>query len=122
MIKVHIKREVPEEKRKALLVLLIGLLTAITGGFMLTQPLEGLGALTLFLAAYFMVTGFLELIAAMQIRPTQGWGWLLFNGVVTLALGLIIWRQFPVSGVWAVGLLFGIKLMMSGWWRQKRTV
>jgi len=48
--------------------------------------------------------------------PTAGWGWMLLNGVVTLVLGLVIWRQFPLSGAWAVGVLFGLKLMMGGWW------
>ena len=86
------------------------------GMYLLTQPLEGLEAITLFLAAYFLATGVFELLAAMQMRPTPGWGWMLFNGLVTLVLGLIIWRQFPLSGVWAVGILFGLKLMMGGWW------
>lgn len=101
---------------KSLLVLLIGLLTALAGAFMLSQPIEGLEAITLFLAMYFLVTGIFELIASVQMRATAGWGWMLFNGVVTLVLGLIIWRQFPVSGAWAVGILFGLKMMMSGWW------
>lgn len=101
---------------KGLLVFLIGGLTIIAGVFMLTQPLEGLEAITLFLAAYFLATGIFELIAAMQMRPTAGWGWMLLNGVVTLVLGLVIWRQFPLSGAWAVGVLFGLKLMMGGWW------
>ena len=101
---------------KGLLVFLIGGLTVIAGVFMLTQPLEGLEAITLFLAAYFLATGIFELIAAMQMRPTAGWGWILLNGVVTLVLGLVIWRQFPLSGAWAVGVLFGLKLMMGGWW------
>ena len=101
---------------KGLLVFLIGGLTVIAGVFMLTQPIEGLEAITLFLAAYFLATGIFELIAAMQMRPTAGWGWMLLNGVVTLVLGLVIWRQFPLSGAWAVGVLFGLKLMMGGWW------
>ena len=101
---------------QGLLIFVIGLLTTVAGFFMLSQPLEGLAAITIFLAIYFVLTGLFELIAAMQLRPISGWGWLLFNGFVTLLLGAIIWRQFPVSGVWAVGILFGIKLMMSGWW------
>ena len=39
----------------------------------------------------------------------------LFNGIVTLLLGIMLWRQFPLSGVWAVGILFGIKMIFSGW-------
>jgi uncharacterized membrane protein HdeD (DUF308 family) len=50
----------------------------------------------------------------MQLRPADGWGWTLFNGIVTLLLGLMLWRQFPLSGAWAVGILFGIKMLFSG--------
>ena len=101
---------------RGLLIFLVGALTAVAGFFMISQPIEGLAAITIFLAAYFIVTGVFELIAAFQIKPAEGWGWLLFNGIVTLILGVLIWRQFPLSGVWAVGVLFGIKLIMSGWW------
>jgi uncharacterized membrane protein HdeD (DUF308 family) len=39
----------------------------------------------------------------------------LINGLVSLLLGLMIWGQFPFSGVWAVGVLVGIKLIFGGW-------
>ena len=101
---------------EGLLVFLMGVITTFAGLFLLTQPLAGLAAITLFLAAYFMVEGIIGLVAALKIRPADGWLWLLATGIVTLLLGVMIWRQFPVSGAWAVGLLFGIKLVMSGWW------
>ena len=101
---------------RALLLFLLGALTAFVGFYMVSQPIEGLAAISVFLAAYFSVTGLFELIAAIQARPAQGWGLLLFNGIVTLILGLLIWVQLPLSGAWAVGVLFGIKLLMSGWW------
>ena len=31
-----------------------------------------------------------------------------------LLLGLIIWRQWPVSSTWAVGVLVGIDLLFTG--------
>ncbi len=99
---------------KGLLIFLVGALTAVAGFYLFGQPLAGLATITIFLAAYFIVTGIFELIAAIQIRPAEGWGWMLFNGIVTLLLGIMIWRQFPLSGAWAIGTLFGIKLMMSG--------
>lgn len=40
---------------------------------------------------------------------------MLFNGIVTLLLGIMIWSEFPLSGAWAVGILFGVKLILSGW-------
>jgi uncharacterized membrane protein HdeD (DUF308 family) len=44
----------------------------------------------------------------------QHWGRMLFNGVVTLALGVMIWRQWPLSGLYLVGLFLGINLVISG--------
>ena len=99
---------------RGLLIFIMGALTTIAGFYLFNQPLAGLAAITLFLAAYFVAVGVVELFAALQIRPQPGWGLLLFNGIVTFLLGAIIWRQFPVSGAWAVGVLFGVKLLFSG--------
>ena len=45
---------------------------------------------------------------------TPGWGWLLFAGIVSVLLGVMLWSQFPLSGIWALGILVGIKLIFSG--------
>ncbi len=100
---------------KGLLIFIVGALTAVAGLYLFNQPLAGLASITIFLAVYFVVTGIFELVSAFQIRPAEGWGLMLFNGIVTLLLGIMIWRQFPLSGAWAVGVLFGIKLILSGW-------
>ena len=100
---------------KGLLVFIMGVLTAVAGFYLLNQPIAGLASITIFLAAYFVITGVVELVSAFQIRPAEGWGLMLFNGIVTLLLGIMIWRQFPLSGAWAVGILFGVKMILSGW-------
>ena len=66
------------------------------------------------LAVYFILDGIGEISAGLQLRPADGWGWLLFGGIVSVWLGLMIWRQFPLSGLWAVGILLGIKLFFIG--------
>lgn len=33
----------------------------------------------------------------------------------SFVLGFLLWRQFPLSGAWAIGILFGIKMVFSGW-------
>jgi uncharacterized membrane protein HdeD (DUF308 family) len=100
---------------RGLLTFIMGALTTVAGFYLFNQPLAGLASITIFLAIYFVVTGIFELVSAFQIRPAEGWGVMLFNGIVTLLLGVMIWRQFPLSGAWAVGVLFGVKLMLSGW-------
>lgn len=99
---------------RGLLVFLMGALTLLVGIYMIGQPVAALASITLFLAFYFVVTGIVEIVAAFNVKPAAGWGGLLFNAIVTLLLGVMIWRQFPLSGIWAVGVLFGVKLISSG--------
>jgi len=100
---------------KGILVFLLGLLTLLVGFYMVSRPGAALVTLTLFLAAYFVVDGIFEIIEAFDLKPIKGWGWMLFGGIVSILLGIMIWRQWPVSGAWAVGILFGIKLVFAGW-------
>ena len=52
---------------------------------------------------------------AFQVKPNAGWGWALFNGIMSVILGAMIWSQFPLSGAWAIGILIGARLIFSGW-------
>jgi uncharacterized membrane protein HdeD (DUF308 family) len=97
-----------------LLMFVIGVMAAVAGGYMVARPGMALATITIVLAAYFIVDGIFEIIWAFRLRPIKGWGWTLFSGIVALALGVMIWRQFPVSGVWAVGTLAGIHLIFGG--------
>lgn len=98
-----------------ILAFALGLLTLIAGGFMLGRPVGTLKFLTLVLAGWFVVSGVFEIIYAFDLRPLRGWGWTLFSGIVALLLGLMIWRQWPLSGALALGVLVGIKILFSGW-------
>ena len=99
---------------KGVLVFAIGGLTLLAGIALLANPLLASGVLTIVLAIYFIVDGIAELGAAFGLAPGSGRGLLLFGGTVSLVLGIMIWRQFPLSGVWAIGVLLGIKLLFGG--------
>jgi len=47
-------------------------------------------------------------------RRERGASWLLVNGVITILLGAMIWRNWPSSSVWAIGTLVGVNLLMAG--------
>jgi len=98
-----------------ILVFLLGILTLLVGLYMVARPGVALATLTLFLAAYFVVDGIFEIVQAFDLKPIQGWGWMLFGGIISILLGVMIWRQWPVSGAWAIGILVGIKLIFAGW-------
>jgi len=93
---------------------LLGVLAVITGLVMLGRPMLGLISLTMVLIVYFLAVGLAEIAVAFQIRPAPGWGFLLFSGIASAVLALLIWNQWPLSGAWAIGVLVGIQLMFSG--------
>jgi len=95
-------------------LLLVGALTALCGALMIANPLFTGGVIAILLAIYFIVDGILEIMGGIRLRPERGWGWLLFAGIVSVALGVMIWRQVPLSGLVAIGVLVGIKLLLVG--------
>ena len=99
---------------RGLLMFLLGALTLVVGGYLIARPGMGLATLTLVLAAYLFVDGAFEIVYAFRLRPIKGWGWTLFSGIAALVLGIMIWRQFPVSGMWAVGTIAGIHMIFAG--------
>lgn len=99
---------------RGLPVLLVGVLTLAAGGLMIARPVSALAGMTILLAGYFIATGVLEAMAGFSAKPEPGWGWLLFGGVISIVLGVMLWRQFPLSGIWAVGTLIGVRMLFGG--------
>lgn len=97
-----------------LFTIILGVLTVIAGGYMVSNPAAALASLTIFLAAYLIVSGIFEAIVAFQARPAARWGWALFSGLLSILLGGMIWSQFPLSGAWAIGILLGVRLFTGG--------
>lgn len=98
-----------------------GALAVLTGGIMVlggiamfARPLMGAASMALVLAIYFLADGVGEIIGAFGVRPAEGWGFMVFNGVVSVLLGWMIFSQWPLSGPWAIGVLVGIRLMLAG--------
>ena len=94
--------------------LLLGILYIFVGIYALLHPVAGLASLTLFLAIYLFVEGVLEFILSFRLRPMPGSNWLLFDGIVTLILAILIWRSWPSSTEWVIGTLVGISMLFSG--------
>jgi uncharacterized membrane protein HdeD (DUF308 family) len=97
-----------------LVQLLVGLLYLACGFLMTEKPLASAVYLTIFLAVLFIVLGTFRSIGALSLRYPQ-WGWSLLNGVITLLVGLIIYRQLPSDAFWVIGLLVGLEMLFNGW-------
>lgn len=94
--------------------LLGGVFYSIVGILLIIHPAIGALTVTLLLALFYTVNGLFKMIAAMSNR-FEHWGWVLFNGFVSFILGLMIWMEWPQSGLFIIGLFIGIDLLMLGW-------
>jgi len=94
--------------------LFIGLLYFFVGVAILDRPAIGAAGYTLMLAVFFVAGGLLRIVFAIAHR-FSGWGWTLVSGVVTLLLGMLIWRDLPESAFWVIGTFVGIDLIFNGW-------
>jgi uncharacterized membrane protein HdeD (DUF308 family) len=97
----------------SMLFILLGVLYAIAGVLTLQHPVQAAEGFTLMLAAAFLVGGMFRIVASL-VEQFPGWGWVLCNGIITLLLGVLIWQQWPESGLWVVGMFVGIDLIVNG--------
>lgn len=98
--------------------LIWGLLLAIAyiavGGYVLFHLVAGLASLTFALAIYLFAEAILEFALSFRLRPMPGSRWLLFDGIITLILAILIWRSWPSGAPWVIGTLVGISMLFSG--------
>ncbi len=103
-----------ETWRQKIPTLVLGGITTLCGLLVLGHPFLGLSFLTLLLVVYLVVEGVWAIIASFHYRSATGWLWLLASGVLSLLLGILIWNQWPISGLWAIGVLIGVNLLSTG--------
>jgi uncharacterized membrane protein HdeD (DUF308 family) len=100
-----------------LLKLLVGIVYVLAGYWLLARPVVGVLSLAIILGTFLLAQGLLTVILAFQVRPKQGWGWMLFDGAVSIVLGILIWAHWPSDAAWLIGTFFGISLVVSGFSR-----
>jgi uncharacterized membrane protein HdeD (DUF308 family) len=97
-----------------LLHLLVGVLYVVVGFLIIDHPVQAIAVFTLYIAMLFILLGGYRIIASLAVRFPQ-WGWALLNGVVTLLAGIVIYKHFPQSALWVIGLLVGLDMLFNGW-------
>ena len=58
--------------------------------------------------------GISAILFGFRLPPLSGSGWIIFDGIVSLIVAFLIWRHWPSSADWALGLIIGIKLFIDG--------
>lgn len=96
--------------------LLIGALYGVGGVMLVMDPLGASVFMTLVFAVALIASGVVRLFQAYQYWEWYGW-LLVLSGIVGIVAGLVILSQWPISGIWVLGMLIGVDLLLHGiWW------
>lgn len=93
--------------------LAFGCLALICGGLVLANPVENTLGFTLIAGFLLIASGLAKTIGAFAER-SSGWGWFATNGIISIVLGGMILRAFPVSAFWTIGVFVGVDLLVAG--------
>ena len=79
------------------------------------NPTAGAVWFTLFIVAFFVAVGIIRIVSAFQQkRDPKERGWMIFGGTLTILLGVMIYMEWPASGLWVIGLFISVELIIQG--------
>jgi uncharacterized membrane protein HdeD (DUF308 family) len=95
--------------------ILIGILYLAAGIVLILYPAEGVAGYSLVIAGFLLLTGIRRVVFGLQTRQfVDGWSITVFGGAASIALAVIIYSGWPVSGQWVVALFIAIELILQG--------
>lgn len=95
-------------------MLLEGIAGIVLGVLAIVMPLALAVALVSLVAAWAIITGVLEIVAAVRLRQEIQGEWLLIlSGVLSVICGIAV-ALVPAGGLVAIGLIFGIYAIIFG--------
>ncbi len=93
----------------------IALLYLFASISIIADPLDASALLTLIIASVLIVVGFARGIMGFQMKSYRNWFWPVLSGFISIVLGIFIVTEWPVSGLWVIGLFVSIELILNGW-------
>jgi uncharacterized membrane protein HdeD (DUF308 family) len=94
--------------------LLAGVLYVIGGFLIMDEPIQGALIITILVSAALVVGGIFRMVIAVQHRSVSGWVLLLLGGLVSVVIGIMLYATLPWSGLWVVGTLIAVELIVQG--------
>jgi uncharacterized membrane protein HdeD (DUF308 family) len=90
------------------ITLFLGLVFSLFPGF-------GIETLTIILMMIFLFEGVISVLLGLRLSARfRNWGWMVFSGLCSLAIGVIILIGWPETAVWAIGMLMGANFLSTG--------
>ena len=99
------------------LKILLGVFTLLLGIFLLVRPVAGVAGLALMIGAFVLAHGVSAVMLAFHVKPRKGWGWVMFDGILSIVIAFLIASGWPDSSFAFIGILVGITMLWGGVWR-----
>jgi len=93
---------------------LIGLLYVVGGFLLMDEPIQGSLVITILVAAALVIGGILRIAIGIQHRHMPGWVLMILGGLISLVVGVMLYLMLPWSGLWVVGTLIAVELIVHG--------
>jgi uncharacterized membrane protein HdeD (DUF308 family) len=97
---------------RSTLGIVAGVALIVAGVLAALWPGITLWVLAVITGAALIVSGVARIMGAVSLR-LEGWGWLLFAGIVSVAAGIVA-LLWPDVTILALGILLGIRMVMFG--------
>lgn len=94
--------------------LAMGLLQIVAGYLLIADPLVGVLALTTLMTLFFAIEGSVKIALALTMRPLAHWGMVLFSGITSITIALIIVISWSETSHWLLGVFLGINMIFLG--------
>jgi len=97
-----------------LLHMLAGILYIIAGLLIMAEPVRGALVITVVLAVVMIVAGIFRVVLAARHWHMGGSGLMMLGGFVSIVVGFVLYLTLPWSGLWVLGTLIAIELIIHG--------
>jgi uncharacterized membrane protein HdeD (DUF308 family) len=95
-------------------VMLSGVIGLLVGLMMLTNPLAALVSLTTMISILLLLIGIAKLLASWKLRATPYFGFVMFSGLLSVLISIVIFANLPGAAATLLGLLLAIELISNG--------
>ncbi|WP_254862031.1 HdeD family acid-resistance protein [Halovivax gelatinilyticus] len=94
--------------------LVVGVVSVVAGLVIVANPVLGLASLTLLAAAYLLADGVAELWLSSRLESRSGRWSVALSGFLSAVLAGLLLAGFPADSAWAIGVLVGVSLLLTG--------
>jgi len=93
--------------------IVLGALYVAFGLVLFSQPVSGALILTFALGLMLFASGIVRAVLSFRYWGEGGW-LMLISAIIGVLAGLVILSGWPVTGLWVLGLLLGVDLILHG--------